>query len=109
MDSRAIDRRSLVLVGAISGLGALASACGEKPSARSAGDAKADDAKDEDVSPPEDLMREHGALNRILLVYEECVRRLEIAGPPPSDALTQAATIVRRFIEDYHEKLEEDF
>ena len=32
---------------------------------------------DEDVSAVEDLMREHGVLRRILLVYEECLRRIE--------------------------------
>lgn len=30
----------------------------------------------EDVSPPEDLMREHGILNRVLLVYDFCKTRL---------------------------------
>ena len=64
---------------------------------------------DEDVAPPEDLMREHGALNRILLVYEECSRRLEsVAQPAPVDALAKAADIIRTFIEQYHERLEEE-
>jgi hemerythrin-like domain-containing protein len=55
-------------------------------------------------------MREHGVLNRILLVYEESARRLEASGPPlPLEALTCAAAIVRNFIEGYHEKLEEEF
>jgi hemerythrin-like domain-containing protein len=48
----------------------------------------------EEVSPTEDLMREHGLLNRVLLLYE--------------DGLHKLADIIRRFIEDYHEKLEED-
>ena len=34
------------------------------------------DEHDEEVSPGEDLMREHGVLKRILLVYEESERRL---------------------------------
>ncbi len=29
--------------------------------------------EEEDVAPPEDLMREHGVLNRILLIYDEGV------------------------------------
>jgi len=37
----------------------------------------------EDVAPPEDLMREHGVLNRILLVYDESARRLETHQPLP--------------------------
>jgi len=27
-----------------------------------------------DVTPPEDLMREHGVLNRVLLIYEAAMR-----------------------------------
>ena len=65
--------------------------------------------KDESgVAPPEDLMREHGALNRILLLYEEGIRRLDTRRPFPIETLASAAEIVRRFIEQYHEKLEED-
>jgi hypothetical protein len=30
----------------------------------------------EEVAPAEDLMREHGVLNRVLLVYDEFLRRL---------------------------------
>jgi hemerythrin-like domain-containing protein len=65
--------------------------------------------KDEQVAPAEDLMREHGVLNRVLLVYEECLRRL--SAPKPDVAprlLADGAGIIRTFIEDYHEKLEED-
>src|SRR5919204_610429 len=32
-------------------------------------------AKDQEVSPGEDLMREHGVLNRVLLLYDEAGRR----------------------------------
>lgn len=53
-------------------------------------------------------MREHGVVNRILLVYEEAIRRLEAGVELPPDAVSGAAGIVRRFVEDYHEKLEEE-
>src|SRR5438046_1090448 len=33
--------------------------------------------KEEDVSPAEDLMRVHGVLKRVLLIYGEAIRRLE--------------------------------
>ncbi|MCC6359161.1 MAG: hemerythrin domain-containing protein [Phycisphaerales bacterium] len=66
--------------------------------------------QEEEISPGEDLMREHGVLKRILLVYEESERRLLAAGTEVSpDALRKAAALIRSFIEDYHEKLEEDF
>jgi len=63
---------------------------------------------DEGVGPGEDLMREHGVLNRILLVYDEVIRRTQVRGPLPKEALRSAAGIVRRFLEEYHEKLEEE-
>lgn len=63
----------------------------------------------EEVSPPEDLMREHGVLNRILLIYEEALRRMDAKEELPPDPLKTSAQIVRDFVEDYHEKLEEDY
>jgi hemerythrin-like domain-containing protein len=65
--------------------------------------------KDVEVAPGEDLMQEHAALERILLLYEECARRVERDQPFDPEALSSAAGIVRRFIEDYHERQEEDF
>jgi hemerythrin-like domain-containing protein len=65
-----------------------------------------------DIPPTEDLMREHGVLRRILLVYEEAIRRLasgDAAGVDVVDTIAGAANMVRRFVEGYHEKLEEDF
>ena len=63
----------------------------------------------EEVSPAEDLMREHGVLKRVLLVYRESLRRLDAGQDLPPEAVSDAAKIIRSFIEDYHEKLEEDF
>jgi len=63
---------------------------------------------DEGVGPGEDLMREHGVLNRILLIYDEGVRRIGTHQAFAPDALHGAAAIIKRFLEDYHEKLEED-
>jgi hemerythrin-like domain-containing protein len=64
---------------------------------------------DEGVSPAEDLMREHGVLNRILLIYD-AVRVHLINGEQFSrETLNNSAQIIRNFIENYHEKLEEDF
>src|ERR1041385_4613526 len=33
--------------------------------------------EEEDVSTNEDLMREHGVLNRVLLIYDETLRRIQ--------------------------------
>src|SRR5438105_2327402 len=67
------------------------------------------ESKETEVGPPEDLMREHGVLKRVLLVYGEVLRRMDAKQDFPPEALADAAGIIRSFIEDYHEKLEEDF
>jgi hemerythrin-like domain-containing protein len=61
------------------------------------------------VSPPEDLMQEHGLLNRILLIYDNCKMHLEKKDAFPIEALSKAAAIIRTFVEDYHEKQEENY
>ncbi len=68
-----------------------------------------DDKGEEDVSPPEDLMREHGLLNRILLIYDLGITRLGRGEDISLEALGNAAGIVKSFVEDYHEKQEEDY
>jgi hemerythrin-like domain-containing protein len=65
--------------------------------------------QNEKVSPPEDLMREHGVLRRILLIYEDIQGRLKGNKKFPPETLSSAADVIRKFIEDYHEKLEEDY
>jgi len=99
------DTRRTFLLGA-AGVGLLIGGC-----AKSGGGAKSpgESEGDEDVAPPEDLMREHGVLNRILLIYDESARRLDAQQALPIDPLAKSADIVRTFVEQYHEKLEEDF
>jgi hemerythrin-like domain-containing protein len=70
-----------------------------------AGTAHATD--DEEISPTEDLMREHGVLRRLLLIYEEAVRRIETSLPIEADWIAHSAKLVRAFVEDYHERNEE--
>lgn len=59
------------------------------------------------VTPPEDLMREHGVLKRVLLIYREGIHRIDGGQPVPARELHAAARLVRSFVEDYHERLEE--
>jgi hemerythrin-like domain-containing protein len=63
---------------------------------------------EEYVSTNEDLMREHGVLNRVLLIYDEAIRRIQAKEKFDPAVLTKSAGIIKSFIEDYHEKLEED-
>jgi len=96
---RAFDnsRRGLVTAGTL-GLAALPLlAC-------SGNDAK-------DVGAVEDLMREHGVLRRVLLVYAQSVPRLRAdAGSVLATHLNKAARLFHDFGEEYHErKLEEAY
>ena len=96
----------MVGAGAAVGLATLAgggaAAAGARKSKREAG-------ADEEVGAAEDLMREHGVLRRVLLVYGELERRLEAGASFDAGALREGAALVRTFVEDYHERQEEDF
>jgi hemerythrin-like domain-containing protein len=58
----------------------------------------------QDVTASEDLMREHGVLNRVLLVYEAGLLKLSRSENFDVAVLSRAAEIVHEFIEDYHER-----
>jgi hemerythrin-like domain-containing protein len=74
-----------------------------------AGKGKENAKKEEgEVTPPEDLMREHGVLDRVLLIYEAGLHKFADRQDFDPAVLTEAAKIVREFIEDYHEKSEEE-
>jgi hemerythrin-like domain-containing protein len=68
-----------------------------------------DEGEEKEVSPPEDLMQEHGLLNRILLIYDHNHQTIVSGMTPDLAALNAAAGIIRSFVEDYHEKQEEDY
>lgn len=63
---------------------------------------------DDDIPFTEDLMREHGILNRVLLIYEEVIRQFD-RGNTPLQELMAALRIIETFIEEYHEKIEETY
>lgn len=63
----------------------------------------------QEVPPTEDLMREHGVLNRVLMIYDKINSQITQNQPFNHFLLVQAATIVRDFIHNYHEKLEEEY
>jgi hemerythrin-like domain-containing protein len=65
--------------------------------------------KEEEVTPPEDLMREHGVLDRVLLIYEAGIKRFNANDDFDPAVITDAANVIKDFIEDYHEKSEENF
>src|ERR1035437_4779461 len=79
--------------------------------------------EDEKISLGEDLMREHGVLKRVLLIYREVMNRIDSKRDYyrevmnridskrdfPPDVVISSAKLIRAFVEDYHEKLEEDY
>jgi hemerythrin-like domain-containing protein len=104
-DERLLNRRVFLKSGIIFSGAAFAGA----ELLRGAETEKQSGEKEAEVGPPEDLMREHGVLKRVLLIYGEALRRLDAKQDLPPDALADAAGIIRSFVEDYHEKLEEGF
>ena len=105
MDFQNTTRRQFVLSGALAGVGALTLTAPLMALAKESEKKK----EQVEVGPAEDLMREHGGLNRILLIYEEGLRRLDGKGDFDPGSIQQSAAIIRTFIENYHEKLEEEF
>ena len=98
-----VNRRKFIEKGftitALSGIGiGLLAGCGGKG-----------EEEDQEVSPPEDLMQEHGLLNRVLLIYDTCRVQLVNRQSFSKEALFNAGGIIRTFVEDYHEKQEEDY
>src|SRR5436305_5403957 len=61
------------------------------------------------VTAPEDLMKEHGVLNRCLLIYEEGMRRIQARQEVAPEVFLHTAELVRTFVEEYHEKNEEKY
>src|SRR5260370_32748524 len=104
MEARAARSRRPFMKDAVGVGTALALAIGDR-------DAGAKEKKQhaDDVSATEDLMREHGVLRRLLLVYGDVIRRVEANQEFKADPIAHAAKIIRAFIEDYHERDEEDF
>ena len=101
-------RRALLVSSATAAGWLAATACGSAtPRAHAAAHAKPEEGE-QDVSANEDLMREHGVLDRLLLVYEAGMLRIE-QDPTATAAIHRAAALVAEFIEQYHEKLEENF
>jgi hemerythrin-like domain-containing protein len=105
-----VSRRQWLTQAGALGAGALLAARSTSAMSQPPGKAKKkQEEEEEDVSPPEDLMREHGVLKRVLLVYGEAIRRLDAHQELPPEAVRDGAEIIRNFIENYHEKLEEDY
>lgn len=99
--TRRLTRRALLvggsglLVGAAATEGANLAVGGPAPS--------------KDLTPGEDLMREHGVLKRILLAYRNVLERQAEHTQVPTAPVHDGATIIHDYIEGFHEGLEEAY
>lgn len=59
--------------------------------------------------PTTDLVFEHSLLDRLLLIYEECKKQLTTSKDFNIEILLQSAKIIKSFVEQHHEKLEEEY
>jgi hemerythrin-like domain-containing protein len=104
------NRRDFITLGSLGALTLYGQvARGQEPKAEPKPDSKGAAAEEAGFTATEDLMREHGVLGRIMLVYEEGVRRLSSGSRISGDLFGEAAAMVRKFIEQYHEILEEKY
>jgi len=62
---------------------------------------------DQVESPAEGLMLEHALAERLLLIYEENMRRLRAQEAVAARTILDAAHLLRRVVEDYHQQSEE--
>lgn len=95
------DRRAALA--SLAGVGLLIAGCAKQ----GADDTKKPD--EEPVTANEDLMREHGVLRRILIVYREVAPKLVAnAAAVDAAALAAATTLFQAFGERYHEQMLEE-
>jgi hemerythrin-like domain-containing protein len=121
IDDTDADRRGFIRAAGMLALAAAtagAVGCGTGKSAgKGSSDKESSDKKDSgedsgdeaEVTPGEDLMQEHGVLERVLLVYDEAARRLDGGETVDLRVVAGGAGIIQRFVEEYHERQEEDF
>jgi hemerythrin-like domain-containing protein len=57
----------------------------------------------------EGLMNEHGLLVRIILIYQEVMRRVLFGQAVPRAEVNQATQVIEAFIHGYHEPIEEAY
>ena len=86
-----ISRRGFVSLAGLTGVGIVVPkwAIAEQRAGSGAAKSTAAPHEEEDVARPEDLMREHGVLKRVLLIYDEAIRRIDAKQPLSPDPIRQ--------------------
>jgi hemerythrin-like domain-containing protein len=103
--NRELDRRTFMATASTAAVGAVAWCA--SPSRGATSENKGE--PENPVTPAEDLMFEHGLLERVLLIYDEAARRLDSGTQVPAKLISNVAGVIRSFGEDYHEELEEQY
>jgi hemerythrin-like domain-containing protein len=62
-----------------------------------------------DSSPAENIMREHGLIHRLMLIYEELADRIEGRKTVPPGTFLNVTNLVDQFVGSHHERLEEEY
>lgn len=96
---RTAGRRNLLGFGTMGGLALAAPALARETKKTGA---------DESASPPEQVMRGHAIMARVLLIYEAGMRRAGQGEDIDPAVFTRAAEISKAFIHDHLEKVEEE-
>ncbi len=90
-----LNRRGFFAAAGLAGLGTLGlrtAAAGEATSPGAVG---------------EQLMVEHGVVQRLMTVFEECADRLEAGRDVPPGAIVNAGALIDEFVEAHHEEFEQ--
>jgi hemerythrin-like domain-containing protein len=103
----AFSKRQLLRTTGLTMVGGFVATAGGLVLPASGGEAKPGARTEDEITPPEDLMREHGVLDRVLLIYEAGLHRFGANEDFDPFVLLDGAQVVKEFIEDYHERAEE--
>jgi hemerythrin-like domain-containing protein len=103
----AFSKRQLLRTTGVTVVGGLVAATAGLVLPTNAEDARPGARAEDEITPPEDLMREHGVLDRVLLIYEAGLHRFSANEDFDPFVLLDGAQVVKEFIEDYHERAEE--
>lgn len=60
-------------------------------------------------SPTEDLLREHAVISRLLMIFDANAAILRSNATANTQSIIQTCDILRSFVQNYHEKNEEDY
>ena len=63
-----------------------------------------------DINFCEDVMYEHGIVRKLLVIYNKCIDIIQSENNPEIYSIVkQTALIIRKFVEEYHEFIEEEY